>query len=91
MHADQFADAAGRGRTGVGRRLDRSDVAAHDRGDQPGIDLLPADEHDVGGLQHRVGRFDHAHQPAGFDHAEGVADLALLFVSHGAIITRSDD
>ena len=84
MNADQFADAPrGRG-AGVGGGLHRADVAAHDRGDEPGVDFLPADEHDVRGLDHRVGGFDHADQAARLDHAERVADFAFLFVSHFA-------
>src|SRR4029077_7471881 len=91
MHADQFADPAGGRGAGVRRGLHGSDIAADDRGDQSRVDLLPADEYDVGGLHHRVGRFDHADQAARLDHAERVADvdavvlrvLVLLFVSHG--------
>ena len=75
VHADQLADASRRRRAGIGGRLHRSDVAAHDGRHQPGIDLLPADEHDVGGLDHRVGRFDHADQPARLDHAQRIANL----------------
>ena len=39
MDPDQLADAAGRGGSGVGGRLDRADVAADDRGDETGVDL----------------------------------------------------
>ena len=34
------------------------DVAAHQHRDVAGADVFLADEHDVGGLDHRVGRFD---------------------------------
>jgi hypothetical protein len=78
VDANQLADAPRGGGAGVGRRLHRSDVAADDRGDEAGVDLLPADEDDVGGLHHRVGRFDHADEAARLDHAERVADLAFL-------------
>ena len=77
VDADQLADAARGGGAGVGRGLHGADVAADDRGDQAGIDLLPADEDDVRGLHHRVGRFDHADQAARFDHAERVAEQVL--------------
>ena len=82
VHADELADAARGGGAGVGRGLHRADVAAHDRGHEAGVDFLPADEHDVRGLDHRVGGFDHADEPARLDHAERVADVAFVFVSH---------
>jgi hypothetical protein len=65
-----------------------SDVAAHDGGHHAGVDLLPPDEHDVRGLDHRVRGFDHADQADCFHHAEGVADLALFSLSH-SIALRS--
>ena len=78
VHADEFADAAGGRSAGVGRGLHRADIAPDDGGDQAGIDLLPADEHDIGGLAHRVGGFDHADESACFDHPECVAGKFLL-------------
>ena len=72
VDGDEFADAAGRGGTGVGRGLDRADVAAREHRDVAGADVLLADEHDVGGLDHRIGGFDGADQAAGFNHSEGV-------------------
>ena len=86
VDADQLADAAGGGRSGIGRGLHRTHVAANERRDQAGIDLLPAHEHDVRGLEHRVGRFDHADQPARLDHAERVADVCLV-LRHGRDLT----
>jgi hypothetical protein len=53
---------------GVGGGFDRRDVAAHDRRDVAGADLLPADERHLGGLDHRIGGLDHRDQPLGFDH-----------------------
>ena len=64
VHADQLSDAPSGCGSSVGRRLYRADIAADDGGDEPGIDFLPADEHDVGRLQHRVGRFDHPDESA---------------------------
>ena len=55
----------------------RADVTSDNRGDQAGVDLLPADEHDVRGLHHRVGGLDHAHESARFDHAERFAAVCL--------------
>ena len=90
MHADQLTYASRGSGAGIGGGFHGTDVTADDRGDQAGIHFLPADEHDVGGLHHRVGRFDHADETAGLDHPERVADvdalvlrvLVLLFVSH---------
>lgn len=39
----------------------------------PACPLPIAHKRDVGRLQHRVGRFDHAHESAGLDHAKCVA------------------
>ena len=64
------------------------DVPADDRGDQPGVDLLPADEDDVGRLDHRVGRLDHADQAAGLHHAERFAGKFLRH-GYGHSTTRS--
>ena len=50
--------------------LHRGDVAGDERRDQPAADLVPADELDVGGFQHRVGRFDQGDEALRFDHAE---------------------
>ena len=37
---------------------------------------------DIRGLHHRVGRLDHADEPARFDQPEGIANLAFVFFSH---------
>src|SRR5439155_12300719 len=66
----------------VGRRFHRPDISAHDRGDEARVDFLPTDEYHVGRLAHRFGRFDHADEAARLDHAERVAKLAFVFVSH---------
>ena len=80
MHADELADAPRGGCACIGGGLHGGDVAAHDGSDEAGVHFLPAYEDDIGGLDHRVGGFDHAHQPACFDHAERVADVDALFV-----------
>ncbi len=71
LHADDFADAAGRGGAGVDGGLDRGHVADHQGRDQAAADLLPADQRHVGGFEHGVAGFDQRHQPLGFDHAKG--------------------
>ena len=62
---------------GIGRGLDRSDVTANERRNQARIDLLPADENHVCGLEHRICGFNHADQPTGLDHAKRVADFTI--------------
>src|SRR5947208_12461665 len=51
------------GGAGIDGRLDGGDVADDERRHQAAADLLPADQRDVGGLQHGVARFDQRHQP----------------------------
>src|SRR5215813_4177028 len=82
VNADQFAHTARRGRARVSRGLDRRDFAAHDRCDESSADLLVTDQADVRRLDHRVGRFDHRHQPFRLDHSQSfhlfLAPFALL-------------
>ena len=78
VHRHELADAARRGGAGVGRGLHGRDVAAHDGGHVAGADLLPADQRDLGGLDHGVGRLDHRDQPFGFDHPERLTHSGLL-------------
>jgi hypothetical protein len=40
------------------------------RGHVAGADLLPADQRDLRGLDHGVGRLDHRDQTLGLDHPE---------------------
>ena len=60
---------ARRGCTGIDRGFDRTDFAANDRGNKPGIDPFIADQSDVRCFDHRVGRFDHRDQTHTFDHS----------------------
>ena len=90
---DELADAPRRGRAGVGRGLDRADVAAHQHGDVAGADVFLADQDDVGGLHHRVGGFDRADQ-ALVSTIRGLLTLAFLiavqdsrFISNGRRLT----
>ena len=69
------------GGAGIGGRFHRRDITAHDGGHQPGVDLLPSDERDVGGLHHGVGGFHHADEPACFDEAKCFAELWLRLLS----------
>ena len=67
---DELADAARGGGAGVGRGFDGRDIAAHDGGHIAGADLFPADQRDLRGLDHGVGRFDHRDQPLRLDHSQ---------------------
>ncbi len=75
VYTDQLANAPRSRRAGVGCSFDRPDVATHDGRDQSGVDLLPADEDDVGGLAHRVGGFNHADEATRFHQSQSVTDL----------------
>ena len=66
VHRDQLADAPRGGGAGVGRGLHRADVAAHHHRDVARADVFLADQHDVGGLDHGVGRFDRADETLWF-------------------------
>ena len=70
LDADDLADPAGRRGAGVDRRLDGRHVAGHEGRDQAAADLVPADQLDVGRLEHRVAGFHQGDEPLGFDHAE---------------------
>ena len=61
------------GRAGIGCGFHRRHVAADDGRDQPRVDFLIADEHDIGGFDHRVGRLDHADEAPRFDETERFA------------------
>ena len=71
--ADQLADPAGGLGAGLDGRADAADVAPDQRGDEAAADLHAAGQVDVGRLEHRVGRLDHADQALGLDQAEGLA------------------
>jgi hypothetical protein len=79
VHRNQLADAPRGGGARVGRGLDRADVAAHEHGDVAGADVFLADEHDVGGLHHRVGRFDRADQAPRFHHPKSIHARTLTY------------
>jgi hypothetical protein len=70
VNADQFTDAAGGSRTGVGCGLHSGDVTAHDRSHKAGADLFVTDERDVRGLNQRVSGFDHRDEAFCFNHSE---------------------
>jgi hypothetical protein len=50
--------------------FNRCDIAANDGGDKTSAGLLVRDQLDFGGLNHRVGGFDHRWIAFAFDHAE---------------------
>ena len=58
VHRRHLADPRGRRRAGVGGRLHRRHVAAHDRRHEAAADRLVAHQLDVRGLDHRVARLD---------------------------------
>jgi hypothetical protein len=54
----------------VNRGFYCSDLTADDSGDQSGVDLLIADQLDVGRFDHSVRRLDHRDEPHTFDHSK---------------------
>ena len=80
VHAHQLAYARGSGGTGISGRLHGANVTANHHGHEAGADLLLADQGHVGGFDHRVGRFDGAHEALGLDHAES----GHSYISHGS-------
>ena len=66
----KLADAPRRGGARIGRRFDGAHIAAHHHGDVAGADVFLADQRDVGGLYHRIGRLDGPDQSAGFDETQ---------------------
>src|SRR5215468_6597421 len=79
-HVDRhdLTDPLGGALAGLGRRLDRGDVAAHDRGHVATAGLLVPDELDLGGLDHRVGGLDHAKRVS---HASSPASCRCGYLS----------
>ena len=67
VSTDDFADATAGRSAGINRSFDGADFTAHDRRDQPGIDLFPADQRNVGGFHRGVGGFNHRDQAAAFN------------------------
>ena len=78
MNADELSDLACSGGAGIGGGLHGSHVTSNDRGDEAGVDLLPPDEGDVGGLDHRIDGFDHADEPSRFNHSESFTGRGRL-------------
>src|SRR5436309_10580332 len=70
MDRHELADAARGCGAGVGRRLHRADIAPNEDGDIARADILFADQHDVGGLHHRVGCLDRPDEPLRLDHSQ---------------------
>src|SRR5262245_21467974 len=79
MHPHQFADAPCGSGAGVGGGFEGSNVAADERRNEALIDLLPADENHVCGLEHRIRGLNHPDQATSLDHAERVADFTIWF------------
>src|SRR5437899_11489873 len=72
LHADHLPDLGGGGSSGIGRGLDRGDVAPEKTGDVAAADLFPADQGDVGGFERGVSRFEEGAEAFCFDHSNGL-------------------
>ena len=71
VDGDELADPAGRSRPGLGRDLDRADVAAHEHSHITIEKVFLADQDDIGSLEHGVRGFNGANKAACFDHPQG--------------------
>jgi hypothetical protein len=78
VRSHYFTDSFACRSAGVDCRANRSNVAAHDRGYQSGIDLFPTDQTNVGSFDHRVRGFDHRDQTATFNQSECFRHQRLL-------------
>ena len=70
VDGDDFADRGGGGGAGFDGGFHRGDIAFHKDGDVARADFFPADEFHVGGLGHRVRRFELRDETFGFDHSD---------------------
>ena len=68
---DDFADAPTGGRAGFDGAFNGADFTTDDARYQAGVDLFPADQHDVRGFHRGVRGFDHRYQTATFDQSQG--------------------
>jgi len=63
LHAEDFADLAGGGRTGVDGGFHRGDVARDHDGHIARADFVPSDQLHVGRLERGVSRLNQGHKP----------------------------
>ena len=75
---DQLADPPRGGGARIRCGLYRADVAADDSGHEAVVDLLTADEEDLGCLDHPDGGLHQDHQHARIDNADRVAAHIVL-------------
>ena len=80
MDGNELAHALGRGCTRVGGRLDGAHVPADHHGHQTAAHMDLADEGDVGGLDHGVGRLDGRDETLGLDHAQCLLSCHISFL-----------
>lgn len=69
VHRHNFADGSSSRRSGFHRRFDRRNIAADEGRDITRTDFFPADEFNIGRLEHGVRRFKLSHKALGFDHS----------------------
>jgi hypothetical protein len=70
MRRDDLADSLPGGSAGIDGTTHSRNISTYDRGHQARIDLLPTDETDICGFDHRVRSLNHRHEPTTFDHSE---------------------
>ena len=69
MRRDDLADAPAGSSAGFDGAFDCADFTTNDARYQAGVDLFPADQHDVRGFNGGVRSFNHRDQAATFDHS----------------------
>src|SRR5881394_996537 len=89
MHADEFAHSPCGRSARVCGGFHCSHIAAHHGGDVAGADLFPTDQTHFRGLHHRVGCFDHRHQPARLDHSQGLTQPAVSLCHANSLLLAS--
>jgi hypothetical protein len=71
MDRDQLANALGGSGAGIRGSFDRTDIPAHHDGDIAATDVLRANQHHVGGLDHGIRGFNGGYQAVSFNHSKG--------------------
>ena len=86
VDGDELAHAPRGGGAGVGSRLDGADITSHEHGDVAGADIFLPDKDNVGGLDHRIRRFDGSDKAFGFHHSERICYHGRTLSELGSII-----
>src|SRR5512132_4471809 len=70
VYANKLTNATSCSGARIGRGFYGCHISAHNRGNESRADFFVADQSNVCGLHHSIGRFNHRDQTFGFNHAE---------------------